>query len=340
MAEAQTDATIGIIAGKLKTGKTVALIAAFPEAVFVAAPNALDCGASLLGWDVPRNRRLDLVTIRDVTKAIPSVAKVSKQIVIDDLSIMGERTVYDAEKVRKLKGWKIWDAVRDDLLELRATALRCGLHVWFSSHLKGPKGDRLGGPDLPGQMPESFPAVASCMLRVVYDPAQLGGWPWALSAVGDGLYAAGDRLSIVKDRTPMNVREILLASGRDIPRPKALAWMDKPCAALAARMAGQTPQDQMAIGRKAFDALVKAGRNPLHVRWLCRDAIHRTVITAQNSPAAMADSLFAVSDMLDLTSPAPAVPAASQDGDGDGAETASTEASAPVGSSTAVAPKS
>ena len=76
------------------------------------------------------------------------------------------------------------------------------------------------------QMGEKLPAMVDACLRVVHDDEAPGQWPFVLEAGPDADYITGDRLGVMPDRFPMNIREVMLAAGYDIPRPEALAWME------------------------------------------------------------------------------------------------------------------
>lgn len=308
------DPVVAIVVGKVKSGKTVDAIYSFPKAVFVAAPGALKGSEAVVGYEIPANRQIDLEQIGDVTAALPKIAKVSSVVVVDDFTIIAQRTITRLEK--RLKGWDVWDAARDLLLDLRTAARRAGVHVWFTCHEKSPRmgknGLVLGGPDLPGQMPEGFPAVADIVARVKWEPTRVGPWPYIYSCGPDPEWALGDRHDLIGQASPMNARELLLAAGYDpatLPRAAGMEWAEGAVEKLASMIAGQPEAEQRTIMINAGRKLVAAGKPAMHARWVLRDAADRAVIRGRKAGTNLIDSFFRESDglggMVSPVAPAP-----------------------------------
>ena len=242
MIKIELDPVVGILYGPSKHGKTSCVCYAFPEALFVAAAGALDPARSVVGFGpaYPSIQSCEDVVI--VPQLIDEAAAAGiKVMVIDDLSVLAQATVSRLEtgewinpktgkKGAVFSNWKLWGKISELFLAVRTAARRSRMHVFFTCHeriSKNVSGTFVrGGPDLPGQLPEKFPAIADVVARTKYDPTRQGPWPYVMSCGPDPQWILGDREDLVGAASPLNLRELLIAAGHDLPRPKELHWMD------------------------------------------------------------------------------------------------------------------
>ena len=277
------DPSFTAVYGKAKQGKSTDTIFAFPEALFIAAPGALNPAASVVG--VEPKYVVDADFIDEVTELVRRYGKKVRAIVVDDFSIIADQTMRREETRRK--GWRLWSALRNLLLDVRGAARDAGCHVIFSCHERPPglaKGiARLGGPKLPGQMPEDFPALADLVLRVRYDLTRVA-WPYVYTAGPDANWVVGDRYNVVQHAAPMNLGEILRAAGHEIPRPAGLEWIEKGVEGLAEVLIPyDNPVDERGVIKAAAEKLSGANRHPRHIAWLLRDTIDRAALHRRRS---------------------------------------------------------
>jgi glutathione S-transferase len=214
-------------------------------------------------------------------------------IVVDDFSLLVESTVTDLEKVHSFGD--MWRKLRQQVLFVRDSARYAtskGTHVFFNCHQVPPKvssGKQVrGGPKLPGQLPEQFSAFADVVARAEYEETA-APWKYVLRTGPNPDYIAGDRLGVLPDPAPMNLREALIAAGYDLPRPKGLEWMDKMADKLSALVLKNGLEEWRNVLSEAGKTL--ASKHDLrHVRWVLQDSLHRAVI--QNAGENILDRMF------------------------------------------------
>lgn len=277
-------------------GKTVDCLYSFPEALFIAAPGALKPWLNVVGLPFEPANAPGVKTIMQATAIIQREAPKRKwnAIVLDDFSLLCEASFNEIEKAGK-PGLQFWGRVRDALLDFRGAARECGMHVILNAHERGPHNDEKkgyvrGGPMLPGTMPEDLPKSCDMVLRVVREPAY-PGWPVVYSGKeGDPDYVEKDRHGFIPSTkvAPMNLGELMRRGfGTEGPfgirRPRGLEWMEKVVTQITAQLGKTVPgsEDQKALLR-GFRPLIEAKytKNPLHVRWVFRDAIARAALNA------------------------------------------------------------
>lgn len=284
--------SIGITFSKIKTGKTSDLLYAFGEdCVYVGRPGALSPSLGLVGRPIPEARIVRAANLDAITPVLEKAGGRARAVIVDDLTPLAAEHVRDYTYKRRgkprLKGWKLWGRVREDFLTLRAAAMACtakGTHVWFTAHERQPrtnprKGFILGGPDLPGSMQEDFSAVCDYVLRAKY-AADRPGWPYVYHGGPSSTWGLGDRYNRVGGTAPMNIAEIMRASGFDMPRGKGLEWIEAEVAERCAALVEVDPADWRAWMRERIPALVEA-HGPQHARWILRDASDRAVLQSR-----------------------------------------------------------
>lgn len=263
-------------------GKTTDFLYSFPGAYYIATPAALKPSEGVVGFRLHPSQVFEAKRIADATALLPKLPKQMEVCVIDDLSLLAERTIAALEG--KYSGFKLWGALRDEVLDLRDAARSCGKHVVMNAHeqpatVKNGFHVR-GGPRLPGKLPEDLPTHADLVLRTFHEPSRLGPWKVVYRCgPNDPSYVSKDRTGRCFDMMPMNTGEVFRACGFAISRAPGLEWME-PLVEKAAGMILQMgfaayPQVLQAMGQRIMTDYTQ---NPLHVRWAWRDALDRALI--------------------------------------------------------------
>lgn len=261
-------------------GKTTDMGYSFPTALFVAAPGALNSIESVCGY---RPARVEVATIEEAKNLVIEVGNSDEYdtVVFDDFSFLAEQTFSALEK--KYNGFKLWGRLRDDTLEFRNQSRYAGVNVVLNGWEQGPKvkpdGTRVrGGPQMSGRLPEQIPAMCDLVLRACHEPGRQP-WPGVYRCSADPSYVMKDRFNIasVADPAPMNLAELLRASGRHIPRHPALGDVQEQQVEAIATSLAADPNNAEAVNT-LFRALISNGTAPQAARWTMRDAVDRAVI--------------------------------------------------------------
>lgn len=275
---ATTDALVVCTYGPSGLGKTTDVGYSFPTALFVAAPGALGSIESTCGY-VPKRTQVN--TIPEATKLISEVSGKFETIVIDDFSFLAEQTFSVYEK--KYNGFKLWGELRDAALEFRDKARFAKVNVILNAWEQPPKakgdGTKLrGGPNLPGKLPESIPALCDIVLRVQQEPKRKP-WPVVYRCHADPSYVMKDRTNIatVCDPAPMNLAELLRADGRTVSRHPDYKEQEDHVEAIYQSLTGEATADAPLLNQ-IYAGLIKKGLAPHFARWTVRDAVDRLVI--------------------------------------------------------------
>ena len=250
----------------------------FPTALFVAAPGATKCIQSVCGYEP---KTVSLQTIPEVTELLGALSGKFETVVIDDFSFLAEQTFSVLE--RKNSGFKLWGAMRDTALEFRDKARYANVNVILTCWEQAPKtngqGQKIrGGPQLSGKLPEQIPALCDVVLRGVHEPKRKP-WGAVYRCTLDPQWVMKDRLNIasIVDPAPMNLAEILRASGHQITRHPNYPDMEKWVETISAELSG----DQVADTVKAnefYMKLTSQGVPATAARWTLRDALDRATI--------------------------------------------------------------
>jgi hypothetical protein len=302
------DPSFSIAYADLKAGKTSDVLAAFPNAVFVAAPGALAPAINLWGFEPPQ--RNDLETFGDVRRFGEKMDSKHVALVVDDATLIADRTA-NYYFGKGLRGWDIWGAVLASAVKMRDSLRRRGFHIAFTCHPRSARvenGVRVrGGPSFQGQCALKIPAACDFLLRAEARPgamtaatgSDLGietggvagagteatqqfGWPMVYRLAWHPDWMQGSRYG-TPDLAPMNLGEILRLAGFSIPRMKGLEWQDKVAAGLAQALWDGPGLGDAAYTRACFEQ-VKAGclarfsQNEAHVYWAIRDGFDRAVL--------------------------------------------------------------
>jgi hypothetical protein len=272
------DLAVVVNYGPSGVGKTTDLLYSFPTGFFIAPPGALKPAHHVVGF-VPASG--EAATIMDATKLLKETAKAGKfdAVIVDDFSLLAESTINSLEK--KLTGFKLWGAIRDHVLEFRDTARHVGMHVIMTAHESTPRMSNgtfiRGGPRLPGRLPEDLPTACDIVLRASVDSNRRGWHAVYRCTIDDPNWVTKDRHGVTPDKAPMNTAEILRAAGYEIRRAPGLEWQEGIVEALAQALL-EAPAEEKALMGEAVNLCADHSENPLHTRWVMRDALDRATL--------------------------------------------------------------
>lgn len=275
------DPVFGLTYSSPKRGKTLAMIRAFPGALFLALKGGLKC-ASWLGLE---QRQLNQMVADDVDQMIKIIRAAKAKypaIVIDDATLQ-----FDAEYARIKKKDSTWsgnDKFNKKIIELRDVCRDAPVHVFWTMHEQPPRevkkvGDNYGklipGTVLvPGwQLPEKLPAMVDFCARIVYDDSMIG-WPLVYQTGPDEEFITGNRLSNSPTRFPLNIGELLRQAGYDVPCLKGFEWMEPVSEQLATKLV-DNPEEVGNTLREASAKLAEKIKNQRHIRWALQNGIDR-----------------------------------------------------------------
>jgi hypothetical protein len=273
------DPALICVYGRSGSGKTTDCGYSFPNALFVAARGALTSITTTCGYEPAQVGAKD---IADATKKIEHFNRQGAKydaVVVDDFSWLAEQTV--AKWKKKLSGYEVWSKVNEETLAFREAARHARSHIilncWYKGPQTKPNGSYVrGGPDLPSKLPEQLPSMCDIVLQVGHDPMRK---PWG------GIYScAFDSTHVMKDRfgtcyklhpCPMNLGEILRASGYSVSRLKELDWQETVVEKYSAILADD-PNLFGKMNELYAQLLPKAGAKA--AAWTIRDAVDRMSI--------------------------------------------------------------
>lgn len=277
--------------GPAKTGKTLAMVRAFPDALYIAPRGALTC-ANWIGCEVKVVEAGGKIGIPEITKIIQKHSANYPAIIVDDFSIIADTEIGACK--RAVAGWGAFDNFNKRVYDMRDAARNADCHVFLTMHEQAPKevgqeGRKRwvkGCPMVPGwQLPEKLPAMWDFCARVVYD-SKVSGWPYVYQTGPDPDYITGDRLAITPETFPLNLREVLLAAGYELPRPEQFKKFDALVETVSQDLS-QTLAEKRPAVKAVFsswqETLLSEVQNPKHVRWILLDALDRASLRKHNS---------------------------------------------------------
>ena len=269
--------------GDLKVGKTAAVLAAFPTAAYVAAPGALSAAEAL--WGFPQPEGHDLPTFTECRKFGEKLDPTkTPALVIDDATLIADRTAIYYRDEKHLGGFELWGAVLASAIKMRDSLRRRGIHIIMTAHV-GPayveQGVRYkGGPAFQGQARRKLPAAADLLLRTEERTGDGVSWGYVFRTPPHPDWLQGSRYN-TPDSVPANLREVLLSAGFALPRLKGLEWQDKVAATIANQLTvavlGDVTKTRETL-LKAREFLVGKFKNEAHVDWALQDGYAKAVI--------------------------------------------------------------
>jgi hypothetical protein len=280
------DPVLSLSYGPSGIGKTTDTGLSFPNALFIAAPGALQSIRNVAGYSPLVE---NAYTIPDVTKFITAIGQYKAKgsdtkidaVVVDDFSYLAEQTFASLEK--KFNGFRLWGELRDAVLDFRNAARFAKVHIIVNCWEQAPKdkagGGRVkGGPMLSGNLPEQVPAMFDMVLRCGQDPMRKP-WQGIYQCTLDPNYIMKDRLNVAAAAhpAPMNMAELIRAAGYVISRHPDMAWQEEMVETVAVSMLQAGPTQDKDIANKVYGDLVRHATVP-QARWTLRDAMDRAVI--------------------------------------------------------------
>jgi hypothetical protein len=285
-----------ILFGAIKLGKSLDAVMSFPRARFIAAPGALKAAPGVAGFE-PTDVR-DVAGLPEMIKIVNETKPgMADALVVDDFTLYVKRQVASLER-GGVNGYDLWGIIYRQVLELRETCRRCGLHVILTMHESPPKMDN--GIKLPGtvmlpgkQLPYDVPAAADMVLRAQPMPSGMGnalGWPVVYRCdPTDPEWRTGDRNNVVPDMSPMNLGEILRLVARETKAPAGFAprrlaalewhepWVEKAAETIMAPGVRDLTHARAVI-KALVGACLKKDPDERHALWAARDAWDRAVL--------------------------------------------------------------
>lgn len=280
------DPVLSLSYGPSGIGKTTDTGLSFPNALFIAAPGALQSIRNVAGYS-PLVENAS--TLLDVTKLVNTVGSYKAKgadtkidaVVVDDFSYLAEQTFASLEK--KFNGFRLWGELRDAVLDFRNAARFAKVHVVVNCWEQAPKdkagGGRVkGGPMLSGNLPEQVPAMFDMVLRCGQDPMRKP-WQGIYQCTLDPNYIMKDRLNVASAAhpAPMNMAELIRAAGYQISRHADMPWQEEMVEKVATSMLEAGPNQDKDIANKVYADLIRHATVP-QARWTLRDAMDRAVI--------------------------------------------------------------
>jgi hypothetical protein len=293
-------------------GKTVDQVAAFPHALVFSITRELKSAITVLDYhpsvvEVHNLYEVDakvneLLTLR-AQKNKNALAYTA--VIIDDISILAYKTeIALREGVRvngnllKPKGWDLWTEQRNEALMISFTIAeklkQAGVHCAVNGHVRVGRTNNAGkfyrgGVDLATDLSETFTAGADMAAMIVEEPERL--WHQTLFMVKnhDAAWATKNRFSL-PEKVPSNTGELLRAAGYALPRPPGHESYESVVEQLA-QYIGQAFVNGAPMSRENLRAVLSEPTkqvssivsNPLHVRWIIRDAVDRAWIRREKS---------------------------------------------------------
>ena len=192
--------------------------------------------------------------------------------------------VSSIEPVANAEAWCL--EVEDDHSFVLPWGVATG-NCWEQPPKTKPDGTKLrGGPQLPGKLPESIPALCDIVLRVQQEPKRKP-WPVVYRCHPDPSFVMKDRTNTATscDPAPMNLAEILRASGIAISRHPEYKEQEDHVEAIAQSLTGEVISDGPLLNN-IYAGLLKKGLAAHFAKWTLRDAVDRFVIRRAKEQAA------------------------------------------------------
>lgn len=281
-----------LVYGPSGTGKSTDFLYSFPRAMFAAPPGALKPAYNLIGH-VPDRAPKEVRTVEDAKNLVLDISRHHPGkydgVVVDDFSLVTEATFSGLEKTKS--GFKLFGALRDQVLEFRDVARHSGLNIFLNAHEQKPQPEKgiRGGPRLSGRLPEDMPTVCDLVLRTAFDNTRKG-WHYCYRCTEDDTqYVTRDRHHATPDRAPMNTGEILRNAGYVIRRAPGLEWQEEMVSLLSASLVETETEGHSELMQEAVEIMTEQHggvklpsgmiTDDRHYRWVLRDALDRASLT-------------------------------------------------------------
>ena len=278
-----------IVYGDSGVGKSVDGALAYPGALALTLPTAMDSTIAVAGFAMTRRFAIDTldqaIALVQAATALPRETR-PPAVLVDDLSVLAEhqaQAMHDSGEY-PMRGdgvYRFWGDLGDKITRLARLAVWAGMADIFNAHVRTPSNDRegfwKGGPMLPSKkLTRKIPHIANMVLRAGIDETrQHAPHPGVYICDLDPEWHMKNRYGLT-GTLPMNLGELLRDAGFWLPRLPGLAWQDSWVETIATLLEqGQQPGE---LKDKIKSAGIKAGYHPLHVRWAWRDGLDRYAI--------------------------------------------------------------
>ena len=275
---------------KAGSGKTSDMIYAVPYGHYIGPPNSTAPAETTVGVHLDD----DVVFVaHDLDDAVIALEYVAEQkasgacdertgVLVDDISVMSRNWLIKNEG----KYGNIWDMWRDhqtQVFKIVDIAEHIDDIVCFTAHeqLYNDKKGLKGGPKFAsGNVTEPFCGPFHEMLRVVRDPKALTEFQAAYECkgIGDPFMITKARCGMGSTKGPCNLAEMLRAAGLQIPRHPDHDWIEEWAQIVFEELQAGGEKQRVKILDRYHEALRKEGIEPLLIRWVLRDGLHRWII--------------------------------------------------------------
>lgn len=274
--------TFALVFGRSGLGKTTDMCYTMPRALLVGTPAAFKSSIGCIGIALDRSQFREVNRISEITKLIEKLPPEFDGAIVDDVSLIAEKTFATLETTKS--GFKLWGALRDEVLEFRDAARACKKHILMNAHEIGPQTKNgvfvTGGPKLPGRLPEDMPVQCDLVLRAFPEPTRHGSWQVVYRCgPTDSMFTTKDRHDVTPDMAPMNLGEILRMAGYTLRRWPGLEWLDSVAEMIAQAVMRAQPHHYPAIKQQAIDyVMANHTKDDRHIMWALRDGFDRAVL--------------------------------------------------------------
>jgi hypothetical protein len=287
----------GLVAtyGPMGSGKSSDLIATcLGDGCFLGPKNGLQVGNTSFG--VPagmvESRTVEIYRMEQVPQGIQWAAQQGyRSVGVDDGSLIMKNTFlavqeqYTIYRNGEAKGFDMamWGVLDKLISNVAATAQQCGIRVYMNFHQREPSRDQrtgqfhIGGPELSWkQLTPRIGYYFDLVQQTIKDPTR-ERWDGAMEAdERNPRYTQKNRILDTYTKGSLNTAEMLRASGRHVPRPQGLEWMDETAEQVAERILSGEPESEARLPLK--DDLLRKEIPPKLIRWALRDGTHRARI--------------------------------------------------------------
>jgi len=215
-------------------------------------------------------------------------------LIVDDLSLLAQA------QFRKLRGaiersnnFQFFEELRISIQQFAADCRNAGLFLVANAHLSPPgtmsDGQWYpGGPSMPiAKLIPVAPHIFDTSIYVGSSIEERKPWGNVYYNYGPGGdYVSKDRHHVVRNPSPMNLRELLTSVGYKLPRAPGLDWQDRVAEEVAGRLQAGANFLTLWDGRMA--KLKEKSATPQHVlhwRWALEDGRDRFEIRQANEAA-------------------------------------------------------
>lgn len=302
-----------LIAGPSGCGKTIALLKAFAGAVVLQLPGASRGWNRVLGLPPSLLRTMEVQNIRDARQKVHSLRARNNAILAgkregdiiwcvlpDDITLLAQAEMRLLRKeIPRADNFWFFEQLKSGIHGFAYDCRMAGMVLASTAHLKRPDDKGPGGPEMPIQgLVAAVPHIFDTSLIALSEDATRRPWPTTLhNYPPGGLYYTKDRHHVVRECSPMNLRELLNHTGYQLPRHPGLEWQDKAAEEVAGLLHAahsdgkdvvQAFADIWTARMSQLRAASKPANTVLHWRWALEDGRDRYEIRQAETEALFA----------------------------------------------------